>query len=308
MRSASWPRAGTSSKGPALATLPQQATPAVIWTARRDKGCSLMAAVTGYGRHEVIHAAAGAILAPQAAVDHTGRLWAVWQQWPRKPAAAPRARPRIVAAPPAACCDHTRPAQLVRTDIALPRWSVRLVTYPGHRPRRRVVVRLGRVGRHCLSGRRLPRARWWDLGRTGPGLTGANRLVPPHTRCRRGRRLRLGGLEPHHALGGVEPPLQPHSLPPRCHRDCGCSRRPQCRPRPRPTGAGASLDASRWLQSRSGTRPRMSSSTRSRRALSSARRDRSCSSGSSVAPRSRISAGPSPRCSIRAPIGLRRNV
>ena len=41
--------------------------------------------------------AAGAILAPQAAVDRDGRLWAVWQQWPEA-GSSPAARPRIVAA------------------------------------------------------------------------------------------------------------------------------------------------------------------------------------------------------------------
>ena len=83
-------------EGPALAPLPQQTTPAVIWAERRDNRCRLMAAIAG-GRPEVIHAAAGAILAPQAAVDHTGRLWAIWQQWPEA-ASSPAARPRIVAA------------------------------------------------------------------------------------------------------------------------------------------------------------------------------------------------------------------
>ena len=83
-------------EGPALATLPQRATPAVIWAERRDDGCRLMAAVAG-GRPEVIHAAAGAVLDPQAAVDWDGRLWAVWQQWPAA-GGSPAARPRIVAA------------------------------------------------------------------------------------------------------------------------------------------------------------------------------------------------------------------
>ncbi|MDE2993918.1 MAG: hypothetical protein OXU67_08560, partial [Chloroflexota bacterium] len=83
-------------EGPALATLPEQTTPAVIWAERQDDQCRLMAAIAG-GRPEVIHAAAGAILVPQAAVDHAGRLWAVWQQWPEA-GSSPAARPRIVAA------------------------------------------------------------------------------------------------------------------------------------------------------------------------------------------------------------------
>ncbi len=82
--------------GPALAALPQQATPAVVWAERRDHGCRLLAAVDG-DRPEVVHAATGAILAPQTAGDHDGRLWAVWQQWPAAGSSL-AARPRIVAA------------------------------------------------------------------------------------------------------------------------------------------------------------------------------------------------------------------
>ena len=95
-------------EGPALAALPQQATPAVVWAERRDDGCSLMAAV-GSGRPEVMHVVAGAILAPQAAVDRDGRLWAVWQQWPEA-GSSPAARPRIMAAsrPTGATAEHPR--------------------------------------------------------------------------------------------------------------------------------------------------------------------------------------------------------
>ena len=119
-------------EGPALASLPQQATPAVIWSERREEGCNLMAAVAG-GRPEVIHAAAGAILAPQAAVDHTGRLWAVWQQWPQADS-SPAARPRIVAAHrPLATTTHNPPKWSEPTSLSpagQSAWSPTLATGP----------------------------------------------------------------------------------------------------------------------------------------------------------------------------------
>lgn len=119
-------------EGPALATLPQQTTPAVIWAERRDDQCLLMAAVAG-GRPEVIHAAAGAILAPQAAVDHTGRLWAVWQQWPQA-GSSPTARPRIVAAHrPLAATTHNPPGWSKPTTLSpagQSAWSPALVADP----------------------------------------------------------------------------------------------------------------------------------------------------------------------------------
>ncbi len=119
-------------EGPALATLPQQTTPAVIWAERRDDQCLLMAAVAG-GRPEVIHAAAGAILAPQAAVDHTGRLWIVWQQWPQA-GTSPAARPRIVAAHrPLAATTRDPPSWSKPTSLSpagQSAWSPTLATGP----------------------------------------------------------------------------------------------------------------------------------------------------------------------------------
>ena len=104
-------------EGPALAPLPKQDTPAVIWVERRDGRCRLMAAIHG-GRPEVIHAAAGAILAPQATVDHAGRLWAVWQQWPQA-GSSPAARPRILAAHrPLAATTHDPPSWSKPTSLS----------------------------------------------------------------------------------------------------------------------------------------------------------------------------------------------
>ncbi len=104
-------------EGPALATLPQQATPAVLWAARRDDGCRLMAAL-GNDRPEIVHTAAGAILGPQAAVDRDGRLWAVWQQWPEA-GSSPAARPRIVAAHrPLAATAHDPPSWSAPTTLS----------------------------------------------------------------------------------------------------------------------------------------------------------------------------------------------
>ena len=120
-------------EGPALTTLPQQATPAVIWVERQNDGCRLMAAVAS-GRPEVVHAAAGAVLAPQAAVDHAGRLWAVWQQWPEA-GSSPAARPRIVAARRTAAANAQDPPSWSEPTPLSPvrqsAWSPTLSAAPG---------------------------------------------------------------------------------------------------------------------------------------------------------------------------------
>lgn len=69
-------------EGPALAALPGDAEPAVVWVERRGPaGGSALHASAG-GHTVVVAESRGAMLGPRAAVDSSGRLWAVWQQWP----------------------------------------------------------------------------------------------------------------------------------------------------------------------------------------------------------------------------------
>ena len=82
--------------GPVLAAVPGQAIPAVLWVARRGSECVLLATVGG-ATVEVAARSEGAMLNPRAAVEPSGKLWAVWQQWP-EPGAAGGVGPHIVGA------------------------------------------------------------------------------------------------------------------------------------------------------------------------------------------------------------------
>jgi hypothetical protein len=70
-------------EGPALAAVPGVAEPAVLWAERRGGGSVLLAQMGG-AKAEVVLETPGAILGPRLTADASGKLVAVWQQWPSR--------------------------------------------------------------------------------------------------------------------------------------------------------------------------------------------------------------------------------
>ena len=146
-------RSAHALEGPALAALPGEAEPAVLWAERRGAGHVLLACVGG--RVEVVHEARGAMIGPRAtspagAPGAGSDVCVTWQQWPDAGSGGGTA-------------NRLRPADgrwLVDAPGRLGRGPVFLGAGAHGRAGRDGVVRLGRLGRRRLPGvRQLPRPR-----------------------------------------------------------------------------------------------------------------------------------------------------